>query len=432
MHARTVVIVIAAALLVLGSVGVGAYRVGLQTVDQAPDFTLTSTGYENGTEGEPVTFSLADYRNKTVLIDFMAVSCTSCRIVTEHVLRPLHAELGNRSDFVILSIDAWAKPDPAKVWPGETREELVGLQKEEGVPWRHALDTDDVVTKYQAQSLPKLVVVGPEGQIVKEWGIGSPSLGKVRAAVLDGIEGDAAAGTVWRAPPGFVLGATALVAGVASFFAPCSVGLVPAYLGVLMRGPGRAGGDTRPAVRAALTLRAGALTGLGMISVYAVIAAVLWSVEAAGHGAAVRAALPMMVPVMAVVLIAMGILMFVGVGWDWITRHVGNRVDGQRGFIPFGAAYGLAAFGCTGPVFLPVLLAGFAHGAATGLLVMLVYAGALAGFLMLAAAFVAAGHVSRLRGLLSHTQAISRISAVLLVAAGLILLWTDWQAGVIG
>lgn len=430
-RARLVVIGILAGVLLASIAGFAVYRAGLQTIAEAPAFTLTSTGYENGTFGNATEFSLSDYRGQTVLIDFMAIACESCRHVERNVLEPMWRELRHEPDFVLLSIDTWADPDTGQdfLFGGETTERLAAFQQDHGHDWRHAIDTDDVWQKYNAIALPKLAVIGPEGQIIAEW-TGQPAIEDVRAAVEKGRAGEAPAGEVFRLdlPPGLLLIGLALVAGGASFFAPCSVGLIPAYMGFLLQG---AKGQER-AQRTLTTLRAGLLTASGIVSVYAALAVVLWLLGLMGYNQQIQAALPALSPIMAGILILFGVLMFYKVSWDWLAKRIGlGSVDGRRGFYTFGVGYGLAAFGCTGPIFLPVLLAGFLAGPATGFFVFLAYASAIAAFVFVAAVLVATGHQTRLRSMLAKTEIITKVSASLLIGAGLYLLWFAWRAGTI-
>src|SRR5688572_20324626 len=214
--------------LVLGTAGSVTLWHEMHERRPAQDFTLTSTGYENGTLAEPVTFSLSDYRGKTVVLDFMAVACTTCRIVAEDVLKPLHDRHGG--DIAILSIDTWADPGSGNLFGGETDEALIELQQEENLHWRHALDTDGVYLKYSAIGLPKLVVVDPEGRIAYSE-TGSQDLSDVEAAVQASIAGEATPVAVLSVG----LSGLAFAAGVASILTPCSVGLLPAYLGLLLQ-----------------------------------------------------------------------------------------------------------------------------------------------------------------------------------------------------
>jgi len=412
-------------LTVLGAAAGGsAWRASHVVLEEAPAFGLRSTGYEDGRLGDPVAFTLEEYRGRTVLLDMMAVLCTSCRTLTAEVLLPLHERYGQDPDFAILSIDVWADPETGGSSAGETREELVRLQREEGAPWRHALDTDDVWRKYSATSLPQVFLVDPQGRIVYA-AAGLPPLEEVDAAVRASLEGRGEAVPVLQVG---LVGA-ALVAGAASFFSPCSVGLIPAYMGFLLHGAQGA----PVAVRARRTLRGGLLTAAGIVTVYALLAGALWALSAAGQGPWMRAQVPRLVPVMGGLLVVIGALMLFGGAWDRVARRLGmGRIDGRRGFYAFGLGYGLAAFGCTGPVFLPILVAGFVAGPLPGFAALLAYTLAVAALVLYAAALVAGGEGPRLRRLLSHTRAVTRVSAVLMMAAGAYLLVFDVRAGGLG
>lgn len=378
----------------------------------APEFQLQTTGYLAGGGAAPASVRLSDYRGDVLVLDLMAVSCTSCRVVTQEVLLPLHDRYGDRDDFAILSVDTWADPATGTSW-GETTEEVVALQQREGAPWPHALDTDRMYVKYAALQLPKVVVIDPEGRIVYE-ATGKPSLDDVDRAVTASLAREADAVPVLRV--GLV--GLALVAGLASFFSPCSVGLLPAYLGFLLQSHNEDG-------RARKTLRGGLATGAGIVTMYAAIAVLLWP-----FGPFLRPHLGKVGPVIAVVLVVLGLLMLRSGSWEPLARRLWmGRVDGRRGFFAFGLGYGLAAFGCTGPVLFPVLIAGFVEGAMMGVFVFLAYAASVAFLVVGAAALVAAGRMGRLSGILAKSRWINRASAMLLVVAGVWMLVYYWRAG---
>jgi hypothetical protein len=147
----------------------------------APPFSLRSTGIEAGAHG-PADFTLAGYRGHPVVLDLMAVSCESCRAVTDQVLRPLWRDHHGKG-LEIVSIDTWADPAVPQWQPGlETPATLATLQRSTGVPWRHALDSDRVWQKYDAVALPRIVVVDREGKIAYDH-VGVPDLAAVEAAV---------------------------------------------------------------------------------------------------------------------------------------------------------------------------------------------------------------------------------------------------------
>lgn len=380
----------------------------------APDFTLTDTGYRDGVLGAPETFNLSDFRGQVVVLDFMAVNCASCTFMTDRVVAPLYEVYRDDPRVTILAVDVWAGD------AGETNEDLIRLQQEGHIgappePWRHALDTDGVLQKYGTFSIPQLAVVGPDGELVFNQA-GIPRYNAVNATVQSALAGDAESVGVVQVG---VIG-LAFLAGLASFFAPCSVGLIPAYMGFLIQG--------QQGVRREHVLRhslgGGLQTAGGIVAIYAVIAALLWA-----FSDTLSRYLPVLSPIVAVLLIAFGVFMLIGFDWERIAKRLGmGQVDGRKGFFAFGIGYGLAAFGCTGPVFLPILLAGFAQGAGTGLAAFAVYTLAVAAFVVFAAYLVSQGQQTRLRRLLSHTTLVTRVSAALLIGAGAYLLWFDYQA----
>jgi hypothetical protein len=148
----------------------------------APEFHLQSTGFEHGVGGAPAPVDLHALRGKVVVIDLMAVSCEACRNVTDNVLHPLWREFGQRPDFAMVSIDAWADPETGSGTTMENWASLVAWQSEHNATWPHALDTDHVWRKYDALALPRLVVAGPAGRILFDV-LGEAHLPDVRQAV---------------------------------------------------------------------------------------------------------------------------------------------------------------------------------------------------------------------------------------------------------
>lgn len=377
----------------------------------APPFHLTSTGLEGGVQGAPVAFTLEDYRGRTLVLDLMAVSCTACRYVTEDTLKPLQARFGARPDFAILSVDTWADPavagDPRLGYAGgEDAAELLALQRETGAPWRHALDTDSVWQKYSAVTLPRIVVVDAAGRIVLDH-LGTPTQDQVEAAVVRSLAESAVPVPALR----LGLAGLAAVAGAAAVLTPCTVGLLPAYLALLLHPAGGA----PPAARR--ILRGGAAAAGGIVTVYALLALAF-----AVAGDALRPHLARAGPLVGAAMVAAGLAAIVGKGPGWMGRLAG-RVDGRRGFYLFGLAFGLAGFGCTGPLFLPLLLAGFSQGTGAGVGMFLLYASAVALLVLGAAAAVAAGLDGRLRLLLRHARRVQAVAGFLMAGAGAYLMW---------
>lgn len=400
--------------LVLGAAVGATLWNGAHVAGAAPNFSLRSTGYEDGVQGAPINFTLEDYRGRTVVLDLMAVACDACAYVTQDVMKPLWAMHGNDTRFALLAIDTWADPEtstssnsPVRLG-AETDATLVEQQKSTHVRWRHALDTDHVWKKYSAIMLPVIVVVAGDGRVVYEARGDVPSLASVDAAVEASLAGVASSVPFVSLP----LEGLAFVAGAASVMTPCSFGMMPAYLGMLLGQASAAPTNVR--------LRRSVLGGLaaaaGVVVVYFGLA-ILFTL----FGDALRSALPRLGPAVGLAMVAVGLAALFGRGLPGLGRASAS-VDGSRGFFVFGVAFGLAGFGCTGPIFLPLLLVGFLQGTVTGMLLFLLYAAAVAAVVVLVAAIVGQGALTRARRLLAWTPVIQRLAGLLMAAAG-VYLW---------
>ena len=110
----------------------------------APNFTLTDTDGNN--------FSLSDFRGKVVVLDLMATWCVPCKLEIPH-LKEVQQHYGD--SVIILSISVG----------GDSNPELKNFKAVQGATWRFAVDTDDVITKYSAFRIPKLVIIDESGNI---------------------------------------------------------------------------------------------------------------------------------------------------------------------------------------------------------------------------------------------------------------------------
>jgi cytochrome c biogenesis protein CcdA len=200
------------------------------------------------------------------------------------------------------------------------------------------------------------------------------------------------------------------VAGAASFLAPCCIGMLPAYFGFLLSSVGDGQPKARSLVRGTL------LMATGVLAVYAVLAILI-----AAAGAWLRPWIPYLAPTLALLLIVSAIGMLAG--FDWTRLALFRRRGNPAGFFGFGLAYGLAAFGCTGPAFLPIMGSAFLQGATRGGAAFAAFASAIVLFLAGTAALVAAGNQAIWKRFMTHAKAIQRVSAVLMLMGGAYVLW---------
>jgi len=123
-----------------------------EPLDPAPDFELTSI------DGD--TFKLSDYEGKVVILDFMFINCNPCKEEMKHLENV--SDQYSSSKVKIISIDTQ--------YNSETEQELIDFRDLHGYDWIFAMDTDseDVNSKYDAESYPTLVLVNKEGKIVYE------------------------------------------------------------------------------------------------------------------------------------------------------------------------------------------------------------------------------------------------------------------------
>ena len=149
-----------AAALLLGAVSLRAqeakdldpqYAKDLIKSGQAPDFTLP------GTDGK--TYSLKDFRGKTLIIDFWATWCPDCREEMPQLL-DLQKKLKGRKDIVMVGVSF--DTDPAK---------LEAYVKEQGIGWLQLSDFKSkkesaISEAYHIQWIPTKYVIGPDGKVL--------------------------------------------------------------------------------------------------------------------------------------------------------------------------------------------------------------------------------------------------------------------------
>lgn len=126
------------------------YAVNLiQAGEKAPEFTLT------GLDGK--TYTLKDFKGKTLVVDFWATWCPDCREEIDELVR-IHKE-HPEVEFVGISFDT----DPEQLRTYTAEHGMDWLQLSEGFKkWKET----QVSADYGVKWIPTKYIIGPKGQVL--------------------------------------------------------------------------------------------------------------------------------------------------------------------------------------------------------------------------------------------------------------------------
>jgi cytochrome c-type biogenesis protein len=204
--------------------------------------------------------------------------------------------------------------------------------------------------------------------------------------------------------------------GVLTFYSPCSVGLIPAYVGHFLTGSEEAIGPGRALARG---LRLGAVASLGFLLFFSLLAAISPAIPLADLGPA----LPWIGVAVGLLMIAFGILLAFGRSISVPVPRFAQTASLKSVFL-FGIAYAAASIACTFAVFLSVIARPISRGDASGLAQG--FLGFAVGMAAMMVTVSGAASVSRegVRKFLSGAIPwVQRLSAALLILGGAYILY---------
>lgn len=221
------------------------------------------------------------------------------------------------------------------------------------------------------------------------------------------------------------LATVALVAGVSSFFNPCSFPLVPAFLAQFYS---EDKSQTRP-------LTAGFTAALGVTTFNLLLGALLGIAGAAiGNTFALASATPstpvlLLRGVVGVLLLLLGISHFTGRGLDFhalegkvAQAFTGNGGGSGKRLFTYGFGYTLLGIGCGGPILTGLVVFALASGGfLSALSAFTIYAGVMAVLMLIVAVLVSLSKESLLDQLRASTGTVKKASGVILAVVGLFL-----------
>ena len=217
--------------------------------------------------------------------------------------------------------------------------------------------------------------------------------------------------------------------GIASFFSPCALPMLPAYVSYYLSTdsvqPQSGNGDQRVSAPRLTSARRGVTFGVaastGLLTVFAV-AAVFTGVL----GNVLRPLIPLLLPAVGLTVITLGGLLLVDrTTLVSTTVRLPERTDPSISqFYIFGALFAGAALGCTAPVFFAVTLTALSTGGMAGATTVIAgYAGGMVIPFIGMTALLALAREQTARRVHSLIPLVERASALLLIGVGAYLLY---------
>lgn len=218
-----------------------------------------------------------------------------------------------------------------------------------------------------------------------------------------------------------VLVSFSFLAGLQAFFAPCSIALIPAYVGNYVKQ--ETGGSNRTQ-QLLFGLKAGSFASLGLISVYVVFGIILTF-----FGRLIAPVFPW------IEFITGGLLIFMGsstlLGYEFAIKPpvvIQTKSDGVKRFYLFGVAYALGALGCTLPIFLLVIFQSLAQkGVLGGVINFGVYALAMSSLMIVFSLVASLSKSAMYKFLAKYMGIIQKSSGILILLAGIYLIYLALQ-----
>jgi cytochrome c-type biogenesis protein len=367
-------------------------------------------------------FSLSDFRGKVVFLEFMATWCSDCQKLTKQ-MKEVHSYFGDSIVMISLDIDQKESPQMLKKYADDN-----------GAKWIFAFpkNFNSVHTTFSIHEIPKSLIIDKEGYLTFEFVLSQPS-GDIIKKIEATKQGAADPISSYSVP----LVLLAFAAGVASFFSPCSFPMLPGYVGYYFSlEENEQTRSKKEIIKRALPL--GIAAALGILLVYLFIGGLVMAI-----GSPILPFIPILAPLVAVVVIILGILMLTNIQYYSITNKINsisgsilsvfkfkNRsltgMFGQKEMgtnFAYGMGYGLAAAGCTLPIFLLIITGALATGGfASGMFIFLVYGMGMGLFMIAVTLLVATSKDTVINKMKMSTHKIKVVSGVVMIIAGFALL----------
>jgi cytochrome c-type biogenesis protein len=212
--------------------------------------------------------------------------------------------------------------------------------------------------------------------------------------------------------------AFAFYAGIAAFLSPCSFPLLPAYISYYLglKGPSSGKGQ------ATFVLQKGILGGI-VCAIGAILVLATIGIGVSAFGGAIEPHVPKMEPIVGVILVIMGALMFSATPFGFRIKIKASARRGYIGLFGFGILYALATAGCVAPIFIGVIARAVSSGFFGGMAIFLSYALGLGLLLVIVTIFIASARDLMIAKLTRAMPYVERVGALILIIVGVYLIW---------
>lgn len=218
-----------------------------------------------------------------------------------------------------------------------------------------------------------------------------------------------------------VLVSFSFLAGLQAFFAPCSIALIPAYVGYYVK---QETGSNSKIQQLLFGLKAGSFASLGLISVYVTFGIILTI-----FGRFIAPVFPW------IEFVTGGLLIFMGsstlLGYEFAIKPlvvIQTKSNGGKRFYFFGVTYAFGALGCTLPIFLLVIFQSFAQkGILGGVINFAVYALAMSSLMIIFSLISSLSKSAMHKFLAKYMGVIQKSAGVLILLAGVYLIYLALQ-----
>lgn len=208
----------------------------------------------------------------------------------------------------------------------------------------------------------------------------------------------------------------AFLAGIQGFFAPCSIALIPAYMGYYINDSlvaGRGGNIQH-------SLKAGSLASFGLISIY-----IPFGVAMSLLGKILAPFVPWIELLTGSVLIFLGIAVLLN--YEFAVRPPVVFQAKSKGFLKyylFGIAYALGSIGCTLPIFLLVIFQALsAGGVITAVANFAVYSLAMVLLMIVFSLVASFSKTAITQFMVRYLPLIQKTSSLLILSGGIYLVY---------